>query len=274
MSHHSRALGLVLLGFTLFSSRTEADSKMTINTISFLVEHQPDGKKYRSYVKEQYELTPGHLRYSAYFGGMPMEMNHMDSVEWKTDGEDASVFLVALELSKDTSTGLVIRPDSAPSPTGGNGIYLVHIETSKSSSTRSVEDQKSKAWLELNAAFQKLLARFEKSTGRPLTVGQLPQRRDPDEEVATALQRAVTAANRALDQAYALFSKQPGVVAPARKTPWVDAAGVQRTGDLAKGFTFTWTHFAPSGYEFETVVTVSPSHDVQVSKASAQFSPD
>ena len=55
----------------------------SVRVVRLDFERQPDGVRYSSFGQEGYELEPdGVLRYSGYFGGMPIELNHMDGVEW------------------------------------------------------------------------------------------------------------------------------------------------------------------------------------------------
>lgn len=90
-----------------------------------------------------------------------------------------------------------------------------------------------------------------------------------------AAERAVAAANPALDKAYAKYSAKPGVVAPTHAAIWVDVANARVTAPDAKGtWTVSFDSTPPAGFSHEAVVLVAKDGKVTVSKATASFSPD
>jgi hypothetical protein len=151
----------------------------TVRGLHYEIEHEPDGKRYPNQVKESYALeADGTLRYSAYFGGMPIEMNHMDSLDWKSGAHGQKVLDVvsALLADPERQAELKILPDDAPSPPFADKHYLVQLTKDKADSTRYAKDPKTRAFRELDQAFTALITAFEKATGRPRSPGSLPQR--------------------------------------------------------------------------------------------------
>ena len=153
------------------------DGGYRVVSVHLEVEHQADGKKYPNYLKESYRLgADGVLAYRAYFGGVPMKMNHMDSATWKAGRHGRKVFAAIASLLADPAgqAALRERPDGTPMPSAGEAIYLVAVEKDDHPSTRQLERSQAKAYGVLDKAFQALIARFERETGRPRTVGDLP----------------------------------------------------------------------------------------------------
>jgi len=154
-------------------AKTEGRGSMTIRSLHYEVTREPDGKRYPNQVKETYRLdSDGTLRYSAYFGGMPTNMNHMDGVEWASGDSGRKLLATALKLLRDPTSGLRELPDDRPYPPDA---FLVGVTRENADSTWYVDDRSSKAWAALETAFGALIAEFEKSTGRPKTAGELPQ---------------------------------------------------------------------------------------------------
>jgi hypothetical protein len=151
----------------------------TVRGLDYQVEHQPDGKRYPNYVKESYALeADGTLRYGAYFGGMPIEMNHMDGLDWKSGVHGQKVFDVVKALLADPQrrAELKMLPDDAPSPPFADKHYLVQLTKDNADSTWYVKDPKTRGFRAIDQAFTALIAAFEKATGRPRRPGSLPQR--------------------------------------------------------------------------------------------------
>jgi len=150
----------------------------TVRVVSFEIEREPDGKRYPNQVRERFSLEKdGRLRYSAYFGGMPMEMNHNDSVDWPAAEAGRKVLETALRLANEGAPGLKDLPDDAPTPAvTASGLYTIGVTRAGGDSTKVIVDSKSKAWAELDAAFAAMVGRFEAATGRPKKPGDLPQR--------------------------------------------------------------------------------------------------
>jgi hypothetical protein len=95
-----------------------------------------------------------------------------------------------------------------------------------------------------------------------------------EQGVDDALARATATANAALDAAYAKSAKRPHAVAPPHQGPWVTAAEAQKSSDGERGYTLSWRHSVPAGFEFEVVVKVSARGEPRVLRASALFAPD
>ena len=91
---------------------------------------------------------------------------------------------------------------------------------------------------------------------------------------AEAVRLAIPAANAALDRAYAAFAKKPGMVAPARTSPWVTEQNATVAAKAPGGFHITWRNYPPAGFEFECEIKVTATKQVIVTKAVAMFSPD
>ncbi len=162
-------LALVLL--MAFAGALSAKDTITVRQIRFEIEREADGKKYPLPVKESYTLDEhGLLRYSAYFGNMPTNMNHNDSIEWKSESAGAHLVDTAIKLYDQLS---VLRDDTkAPADLD---IFFVDFTRSGKGSRRYVYDHKAAAWSELDGAFQAMVAAFEKATGRPKKPNELPQ---------------------------------------------------------------------------------------------------
>jgi hypothetical protein len=84
--------------------------------------------------------------------------------------------------------------------------------------------------------------------------------------------RAIPAANRALDEAYARNPGEPGA-RPPRTEPWVTAAdaAAERRGD---GWRVRWGRRARSGFEYDVEIEVPREGTPRATRASATFSPD
>jgi hypothetical protein len=137
----------------------------------FTVWRQPDGKKYPNQVKETYILErDGKLDSRAYFGGMPIDINHNDSIEWK-----GAAVTAVLDAMDGVKADMVLATDDKPLPDNGEGLYIATVNDAKGDTTRYAKDKTTAAWKAVDASFQKLLVEFEKATGRPLKPGQLPQ---------------------------------------------------------------------------------------------------
>src|SRR5580765_2707702 len=84
---------LLLMALT---TTAQAKGEYSVREILVRVWREPDGKKYPNQVKETYVVDKsGRLSYTAYFGGMPTDMNHMDSVEWSGPEGKALIELAA-----------------------------------------------------------------------------------------------------------------------------------------------------------------------------------
>jgi len=150
-----------------------SDKGYTVRSVSFEVQHEADGKKRPNQVKEHYRLDrDGTLRYTAYFGGVPIEMNHMDSIEWAS-GEHGKKVLAGVAALLGQFP--VLEDDKPQPPVDANGVFLVGVTLKDADSTRFATKE-TKAWAAVQQLFGKLVAEFEKATGRPKTVGDLPQR--------------------------------------------------------------------------------------------------
>jgi|GEM_PF-6601940 len=148
----------------------------TVRQISFAIWHEADGKKYPNQVKESYTLgADGVLSYSAYFGGMPTEMNHMDDVDWKSGAVGKQALAVALSLVADKTAGVDEKAEDNSSEVTHAYVYFVGLTRNDVDSDAVIKDPKSPAYRRLHAAIAKLLVAFEKATHRPFTVGKLPQ---------------------------------------------------------------------------------------------------
>lgn len=161
------SVGLVV---ALWCGSVRADDPGDLRVIVLEIHRAADGKRYPTPVDERYELAAdGVLRYSAYFRNMPIDLNHNDSVEWKSGDLGAKV-LAAL-------AGVAPRQlDKVPAdPTGS---YVIGYQGADS---RAISNKRGKAWGRVDPAFRAMIAGFEKSTGRPLKAHDLPQapRRPP-----------------------------------------------------------------------------------------------
>jgi hypothetical protein len=162
---------LVVLLMTM-AGNVEAKGGYTVQEILVRVWREPDGKKYPNQVKETYAVEKsGRLKYTAYFGGMPTNMNHMDGVEWAS-AEGKALVELAARLANEGALRKV--RDDEPVPEGA-GVYIVGVRKNDADSTQVASDNKSAAWQELDAAFRALVAKFESATGRPKKPTELPQ---------------------------------------------------------------------------------------------------
>ncbi|MFO0613790.1 MAG: hypothetical protein U0414_14455 [Polyangiaceae bacterium] len=97
----------------------------------------------------------------------------------------------------------------------------------------------------------------------------------PISSSSDAVDRAVVAANVALDGAYAKYAAGPGVVAPVHPSRWVDASGATVQGPNASGgYRVSFSSFPPAGFSHEAIVAVGKDGSVTVERAVAAFSPD
>jgi hypothetical protein len=256
----------------LTSSSVMAGPTPKVRRVNFIVEHQPDGGKRPNQVKESYSISDaGVLRYSAYFGGMPIDMNHMDSLEWKAGAAGRRVIETTQRLLRDKVPGLAEIFGDMAIPRNGVGLYVVVLDGGE----HYIQDRGSRAWAEMDAPFQAMVAAFEKETQRPRRPEQLPQTpRATTATIPTVGMAATSAANAALDRAYAKFAQRPGAVAPPHKGEWVTEAQATVTFDKQRGHTYTWGLHRPAGFECDAVVAVDLKGVVRVVRADAVFSPD
>jgi hypothetical protein len=160
-------------------SRETAAGGYTVRGIFFEAWREPDGKKRPNQVKESYALrADGAFNYSAYFGGMPIEMNHMDETDWSSGEHGKKMLDVIRALLADPvrRAELKLLPDGAPTPPFGDKHYLVGLTKDNADSTWYAKDPKTRAFREIDAAFTALIHAFEKATGRPRKPFDLPQR--------------------------------------------------------------------------------------------------
>src|SRR4051812_18668545 len=151
----------------------QAKGDFSVREILVRVWREPDGKKYPNQVKESYVLErDGRLRYTAYFGGMPTNMNHMDSVQWAAGADGKALLELAARLANEGALKAVGDDESVPE---GAGVYLVGVTRHHADSTQVAIDRKSAAWRELDAAFLALVKKFERETGRPRKPADLSQ---------------------------------------------------------------------------------------------------
>ena len=149
-------LGLCLLGMV---ETAKADK---LRVIVLEVHHEADGKRYPTPVDERYELEGDVLHYSAYFGNMPIDINHNDSIDWKTGEAGKKVHAAFARVSNQLDK----------LPADRKGIYVIGFERGDS---RAIANRKGKAWAAVDPAFRAMIAAFEKATGRPLKAQDLPQ---------------------------------------------------------------------------------------------------
>jgi hypothetical protein len=151
----------------------------TVRVVAIDIERQPDGERFVSFVQESYDLEPEtSLRYSAYFGGMPIEMNHMDGMEWDAGEAGRAVFDAAAAILADPErlAELSPEPDDGPSPPCPGRCYHLGVEDDRGDSTFLLGENGGRAFEILDGAFTALITAFERDTGRPLTPAQLPQK--------------------------------------------------------------------------------------------------
>ncbi len=156
-----------------------AASSVTVRVIAIDIEHQPDGARYPSYVKESYTLeSDASLDYSAYFGGMPTSMNHMDGLAWDAGERGRAVLAAATEIVSDADRRARLSevPDEAPAPPCPGRCYRIGVRTNDADSTLLLGQDGSADFGLVDGAFTALLRAFEHATGRPLRSDQLPQR--------------------------------------------------------------------------------------------------
>jgi hypothetical protein len=150
--------------------------RFAVRQISLKVRHERDGKKHPNEVTETYALDKnGVLQYFAYFGGMPTQLNHTDSLEWRSGEPGKRALDIAEQLSNDPTSGL--RP-SRGSSDAEEGLLVVQLTRNHADVTR-VLDSHSKGWQELSGAFEAMITAFERATHRPLKPDQLPQDHTP-----------------------------------------------------------------------------------------------
>ncbi|MBN1770883.1 MAG: hypothetical protein JXB32_06480 [Deltaproteobacteria bacterium] len=155
------------------------DGEWSIRVVAVELERQPDGERYPNWVRESYRLeSDGVLDYSAYFGGMPIEMNHMDGIEWEAGATGQAVFDAVLAVLDDPArfAELTPVPDDGPEPTCLRPCYRIGLSRADGDHTFVLGDRETPALAELETAFAALIAAFESATGRPLSPGDLPQR--------------------------------------------------------------------------------------------------
>jgi hypothetical protein len=149
----------------------------SIRGVSIAFERSPDGKKYPNQVQEGYELGGDlQLDYSAYFGGMPIELNHNDDAKWGAGALGQKVLDAVANILKDPKlfAQLVLIPDEGPNPCSSGG-YALGLSRDEADVDYCAQEGGGEAFLLLDAAFSNLIAAFEKSEGRPLRPTDLPQ---------------------------------------------------------------------------------------------------
>lgn len=185
----TRAPATVLAGALLLCSMTSCSepsrtseqapvSDYVIRGVGFEAEREPDGQRYGTQVKETYALdSRGRLSYSAYFGGVPIEMNHNDSAEWDAGEHRRRVFDAVHTILANSSlrSDTVLLSDESPEPAAGAGAYRLALRRGQADQTRFLGDERSGAFRELHSAFQPLISAFESVTGRPLNLEDLSQ---------------------------------------------------------------------------------------------------
>src|SRR5437764_11437072 len=106
------------------AGNADAKGEYSVREILVRVWREPDGKKYPNQVKETYVVEKnGRLKYTAYFGGMPTDMNHMDSVEW-TGAEGKALLELAARLANEGALKKVADGESLPE---GAGVYIATV---------------------------------------------------------------------------------------------------------------------------------------------------
>ncbi|MBS2029394.1 MAG: hypothetical protein JST54_15945 [Deltaproteobacteria bacterium] len=260
-----------LVALLLMAHAPSPDAKgLAIAQIVYEAERKPDGACYPLPVKETYVLTPAGLQYGAYFGNMPTNMNHNDSVTWPAGEKGNAVLETARRLANDPALGMKALGEHESTPNMGLDVYRVTVRLHSADSSRVVSDHSTQAWRELDAAFQALIADFERDTGRPMKPEQLSQSAAVPLEPAA---RATPVAEQALKRAYAAFrAKNKG--APAHDGPWLRGLQPKIEKDVRGTTTVTWTQFAPAGFEFEAVVALPPDGEPKVLKVSASYAAD
>lgn len=159
-----RASCVVVVWATLVGAQAKKEPEV-IQQVVFEVHRAAQPPKYPLPVKERYALQAnGTLAYFAYFEGMPIELNHVDSVEWAS-GPTGTKALEAVRSAIGKA-----RP-WADGDTPPQGAYVVTVRTHDSDFTVVL----SRGQRALDGAFEAMLAAFEKQLGRPLKPGDLPQ---------------------------------------------------------------------------------------------------
>ena len=105
--------------------------------MEFVVDREPDGKDYQTPVNERWTLGVDlKLRFSAYYGGMPTDMNHMDSVTWNAGESGKAVLDAAQRVISEPQLAADAKevPDGASGPSGGPGSYWLHIRSGRGGS--------------------------------------------------------------------------------------------------------------------------------------------
>ncbi len=150
----------------------KATPATTVLSLGYEVEHPQDGKKYPNQLIESYALDgDGLLRYSGYFGGVPLEFNHNDAVTWPSGAAGRQLLALAQQLANRKGSGLQPLPDGASLHASPEGVLRVSVARG----ALVLAPGPSPARTQLTAALAKFLAAFEKATGRPLTLDKLPQ---------------------------------------------------------------------------------------------------
>jgi len=153
-------------------------SPETVQQVTFEVQRRGGSAKYPNDVLERYTLTAdGKLQYSAYFGGMPTNMNHNDGVTWEWKEEAAKVFEAVQRILADPALLAGLPESDRADASVSLASYRVTLERQRHHSYgRVARDPQAKGYVALDAEFKGLIAAFEKATGRPMTPNQLPQR--------------------------------------------------------------------------------------------------
>lgn len=162
---------------------TAAPTGTSVEAIALEIERQPDGARYPNYVKESYELGgDGFLDYFAYFGGIPIHMNHTDRERWDAGEHGRRVLetMRSIVATPERLAEVTLLSDGTAEPADLQGVYRVRLERDHSDSTVVLRDRGTRAFALLDAAFSAMLAAFEQSSGRPLRPGDLPQGRPDD----------------------------------------------------------------------------------------------
>ena len=165
-----------LLNMPSWGFAVESKPVFEIRTIIHEVERPPDGNKYPNRTREYYKLdSNGVIHYSAYFGGIPLNMNHNDSLDWNAGEPGRRLLETAARLVGGRVEGVVdMRDDDSPPYPSELGYFMLGVTLSQADSSKLITKSDSPAWHELAAAFSAVRLEFEKATGRPLTPGSLP----------------------------------------------------------------------------------------------------
>lgn len=153
------------------------NANTSVELVEFRVDRQRDGKAYETPVNERYSLgADGNLTYSAYYGEMPTNMNHMDSVSWNAGDLGKIVLDAARRVAADPGLAADLSdvPDGVAEPMAGSGLFRLTLRSLDVDATRIVSDPERKAYGVLDVAFQELIEAFRKETGRPIAASALP----------------------------------------------------------------------------------------------------